>query len=328
MSTPTIDQTQSVLGFFQNQAFSFQPGVSNQFIWKDVTSLTETGGTATLTVSAGHGLGSTGSVRIRIVGSDVAAYNSGFLATINSSTELQFAIAGSPGTSGGVPRVSKDSVFAATGLPSGVTVDQNTGLIAAATGVATAGVYVFGVQCANVEGWGATQNFTLGIEAGSASADWALNLWFDMESRNVFKNDPTVAGAAGGQIASLYFKANDVVPVRVRFTRGNLPVNMDDDGGGLSALALTIKKNEPESPLVEVATESWTKVGDDELAYWEAAVSVSGALLEGALSDEERDSGTQISVMCELAVTFEPDTTEYSISSRNFGATIERDLER
>jgi hypothetical protein len=208
--------------------------------------------------------------------------------------------------------------WSATGLPSGLTINTTTGLVEGS--IDTPGVYVIGLYATNDIGGelvppefvstypeptpatSAAAVFTIGIEEGTPTADAFTELVFDVATREV----------AG----EFFAKRGDVLPVRVRFARGGAAVDL----GTLVSLTLAVKRREPEQVLFEAA--DWDKTGTGADAVWDGAVDVSGALLDGALAEEESDEGTEFEGLAEIEVAWD----DYKITSKTFPARIARDL--
>jgi hypothetical protein len=229
----------------------------------------------------------------------------------NESFAFQPAATGSPTT------------WAATTLPAGVTIDDETGLISGA--IAEQGVYVFIVSAENGDGIG-TREFTIGISSANAgtavASEAAIDLVIDVVTRKVRLGLP---GEAGEPVTpeTLSVKFDDTVMFCIRFEKNGVQTDPDP-----SALAMVGKKYDPETILFE--SLAFEQITEGDFAKYNLPVPFSGDPLKAALADEEADSGTKFNPLLEIewkrTVTHNAADLDLVSSTRNFAAELVREL--
>lgn len=215
--------------------------------------------------------------------------------------------------------------WAATGLPSGVTINTTTGLISGS--VAVAGVWVFTLTATNGTGTSAAVQFVLGISpeaapvSASSSSSAAVDLEIDVATREVRR---TAVGTGSGAAGPLLFaKEGDAILLAIRFKKGDEVVDP-----ACATLKFVAKMYEPEGVVATGST--FEKVGSGASAVYNLLVTFSLASLGAALSDSEGDAGTGFDALSELewtqTVTHATVSTTLRASTKTFTSRLERDL--
>lgn len=345
MTAPTIDTTQSILGYRAYETFSFQPGVYN-------------GGTG------------------------------------------------------------NDTVWTASGLPSGLSINATTALITGS--VSAPGIYVVQIRGSNTTfPTPVVAYFTIGIEAGdgssvvAGSSDTGIDINVDVCTREVTTGASTTTTTAptGATITPLLLlKEDDTAMINLRFKKGGVALDpvptsiklafksvepeaalfvaggiipaekalttpfgvastdvltctahgfVDGDivcfqsltgGAGLSTAGVYYVRDKTADTFklsatlggaaIDFSTDitdgiisitpAFAKIGSGASAVFQVPVVVTSAALAAALSDNEADAGTKFDALCEIewkqSITPVGGISTLIASSKTFAVTIERDL--
>jgi len=353
MPTPTIDSTQSVLGYRAYETFSFLAGGSGSpdILYWQATSLP-----SGLSLDAPAEKACTCTVANTIT-CTAHGYANGDKVYFQSVTLVGGALPVVPGTAEGIyyVRDKTDNSFklASTLTGTAIAITEGggfagqirkcgTGLITGS--VSTPGIYVFGLSAMNMAtgtwpaptGLSSVTYFTLGIEAGdgstsvAGSTDLGIDINIDAITREVTMASSTAA-AGGGAIFLL--KEDDTVILNIRFKKNGVALDPAP-----TDLAIAFKELETESVLFSAGGSKtatppdFMQVGTGAAAVCQVPVTVTSDALASALSNYESDAGTKFNALCEIEwkQTMEHffGSTDLNLvsSSKTFLVTIERDL--
>lgn len=240
-----------------------------------------------------------------------------------------------------------DTVWSATGLPTGLTFNATAttghplGMLECA-GIATPGTYNVTVRGVNNVG-SCSQAFTIGIEAdvsaASFSEDAGIDLDIDVVTREVSLAGATAAAAGAATDANPLFllKEDDSVILNIRFKKGDLAI-----APTLAGLRIGFKELETEALLL--ASGGSTEAGMSGLTasvfaavhpgvatnYFQLLVTTTSTALAAALANYEADSGTEFAALCEIewkqTLTAAGEPVTLVTSTKTFPVTIARDL--
>ena len=356
MSIPTIDSTQSILGYRAYESFAFQAGGmgSPEILYWQATSLP-----AGLSIDAPSEMALT--TPFGVADTDVITCPShGYLAgdkvyfqsltggaglvTPNAAAGVYFVRDVTPNTF----RLSATLTGAAINFTTDITAGQirKCGTSTISGSVATPGVYIFGLKAINASGGtfpatpseSAVVYFTLGIEAGDGSAivagssDTGIDVNVDVATREVtagVASAATSAATTADKDAPLfYLKEGDTAMLNIRFKKAGVAIDPNP-----TSIKLAFKELEPDGLLLEaggVATAYFSKSGTGAAAFFQVPVAVTSAALASALSNYEADAGTEFAALCEIewkqTITAVGGVTELVSSSKTFHVEIARDL--
>jgi hypothetical protein len=230
------------------------------------------------------------------------------------------------------PGVFTDSAitnWAATSLPTGLAIDDTTGLISGS--VAASGYYVVGVVATNTTGDSAPVYFTFGILGASGVAvtpggsDVGIDLDIDVVSREV-----TLAGADrpepqpgdDGPPPLFHVKTGDVFLLNVRFKKNG--VTLDPNPG---TIRFALKEFDPDGRLV--LSTAFHKVNSGETAYFQVPVPLTASAVFASIENYAQDQGSIFTALAELEWTQTVSiagTTSLVSTTRTFGLSLARDL--
>lgn len=218
------------------------------------------------------------------------------------------------------------------GLPPGLAIDAATGLI---LGAATdTGVFVCPLVATNATGPSLALNLTFGIEPAGFANETAIEMDIDLPSGAVSfptveaVSQPGAGTGAGGDKAGpavlLRAKKGDDLPLLVGLKKNGVLLDLP-----VAALGLAIKQFDPDAPLI-VTTGEFTKVGAYESTRWRMLATLAPAALEGAISENDADTGSAFVALCEVQVKIQqtdPHLPGALIrrTSQTFGIEIARD---
>jgi hypothetical protein len=221
-----------------------------------------------------------------------------------------------------------DSWAIASGsLPTGVSIDEDTGLISGVVSTEAQGsIWVAQLVATNGSGPSSPVRLTFGVEYPEIEIDGAIHCVFDLDSGAVaFRGLDQVSDDG---LAVVHCKANDQFPLSVQFVRREQIVELP-----ITELQIAGKINEPEPPVALQAANDDTilQVGSGETARYLIWVDLTAAALDTALFDYEDDDGTTVSMLAELRAEYTVDlgeelTRTASRSSLNFWLVLHRDL--
>jgi len=213
------------------------------------------------------------------------------------------------------------TVWAAIGLPAGVSINAGTGKISGAASLA--GVYVVTVTATNAEPSTGSREFVIGINSevaptaasGDTSAEWDL----DVVTRELSR-----VGASSSVTGALaHWKKDDIFLLRVRFRKNGALVDPDP-----TALKLVLKEYNDEPAIALGSTFVKTGVGD--AAYFDILINLTGDPVKAALSNYQEEKTSAFEAMVELqmeaSVTFNGGPQALRISSRTGTVTLDADL--
>lgn len=205
--------------------------------------------------------------------------------------------------------------WAATGLPEGVSINANSGLISGSAN--HAGSYVATLTATNGDGDSAPVEFFFGIEgkAETVTAGDDVSTILDVEVVT-----RTVTGL-------LKVKRGDFSLVNVRFFRGTTQIDP-----ACTSLIFRCKGLDSEPPFIKSENTSVPVVsGAGAGAVYTFAVDWTGAAVEAFLSDAENDAGTTVNLLGELEWqqerSFNSETVTVIASSATFPVRLDRDLD-
>jgi hypothetical protein len=205
---------------------------------------------------------------------------------------------------------SGSNTWAASGLPTGLSIASSTGIISGTP--TTAGVYVALVDVNNsVNAQSAQQTFTIQVLPGVAVSGVANRVWLDVLMGMAYGQDPTVE--LSPEPAVFYGKYNDVLPYEVRLVAGNQLV----DVGVVAADGLkhVIKELEPERVL---ATQTkWRSRGTGASRIWYGEIDLRATAIKGILSGYEEDAETKFTAITEWELTFIPNLASVGTVTAN-----------
>jgi hypothetical protein len=343
MAIPTIDSTQSILGYRAYETFSFMAGGSGspEILYWLATSLP-----AGLTLDAPAEKACTGAAATDTISCTAHGFANGdkvFFQSITGGSGLVV-----PGASAGVYYVRDKGTdsFKLAATPTGAAIDFTTDISAGmirkcgtsliSGSVATPGVYVFGLKAVNASAGtfpatpseSAVAYFTLGIEAGdgssvvAGSSDTGIDLNIDVLTREVSLGSGVATGAA-----LFLLKEDDTAILNLRFKKSGTALDPNP-----TEIHIAFKELETEGVILSaggVATTDWLKSGTGAAAVFQVPVEVTGDALASALANYEADAGTKFDALCEIEwkqVVAVGGVTELVSSTRTFKVTIERDL--
>jgi len=241
MPVPTIDTTQSVLGFKQFEAFSFQPAATeNPLRW--TASALPPG----VTIETYSSLSATGVASTDIVTATGNTFADGmavYFETLTGGTGLAintiyYVIERSTHTF----KLATNAGGAAINFTADITAAQirrvSAGVVSGAS--TSAGVFVVSLRAINGDGTSAAQTFTFGFDAAAGSPDDdALDLYIDTATGAVSLTDSV--GAATAQPAPegplLSLKSRDKKLVRIHHRKSGNIVDLT-----LTGLRVTAKE--------------------------------------------------------------------------------------
>ena len=346
MAVPTIDSTQSILGYKAYETFSFLAGGAGtpDILFWQATSLP-----AGLTLDAPAEKALT--TPFGVASTDIITCTAhGFLN--GDKVHFQSITGGSglstPTSTAGVyyVRDKTDNTFKLAATLTGAAIDFTTDISAGSirkcgtsliTGsVSTPGIYVFGLTAVNMAtgtwpvptGASAAVYFTLGIEASdgsdavSGSSDTGIDINIDAVTRDV-----TMASASSSG-ALFLLKENDTAILNIRFKKSGVALDPDP-----TEIYIAFKELETEAAILTgggVVTTAWTKTGSGAAAVCRLPIVMTSDALASSLSNYENDAGTQFDALCEIewkqAITAVGGITELVASTKTFKVTIARDL--
>lgn len=207
--------------------------------------------------------------------------------------------------------------WAASGLPSGLSINTSTGEITG-TVTATSGIYHVTLSATNIDG---TDEIILVIPVFVASTsiedDITIEINFDLITGKVIVvgmgeadfSPPTVTKREEGlRRAAMLIKEGDRFPVSVGFTRDGILQDLD-----IETLRLKCKEFEPDAS-VGLFEGSFTKVGAGRLTRYTTVMNVKENLLAGILSNYEEDFGTYFDALAEIEFSILVSSSDYDVT--------------
>lgn len=228
------------------------------------------------------------------------------------------------------PGVFSDSscVWSAIGLPSGVAIDSATARIYGA--ISTQGTYRIGLIGTNSTGASAVVFFTIGIVPGDVgalvpgSSDSGIDLVMDIQSRMV-----SLVGEEDSEKPVFSIKRGDIVMTNLRLKKRDFPLDLNP-----FSIKFAFKELETEAVIFEsggMEGTDWSRsaeVGAGAVYY--VPVAAVGPLAAAALSNYEKDEGTEFDALCEIelqiSITPVGGVDTLVISSNSFRVRLARDL--
>lgn len=211
--------------------------------------------------------------------------------------------------------------WAASGLPTGVTINGTTGLISGAATIP--GVYVVSLTATNGDGASAPHQIAIGIEDGAVNDSIGIEINVDVRTGYV---------AASGQSqpdpdkAVLFAKRGDVLFLDVGFWR-------DDVLQDLPIADLKFQMREFDGETILVASNGLIEdIGTSDAPRYRIAVDFSGPELDGVLGGYESDLRTGFLAIAELQWILMhgspalPTAETATRSSQTFRVYAQRDL--
>ena len=355
MSVPTIDSTQSILGYRAYETFSFLAGGlgSPEILYWQATSLPaglSIDAPAEKALTTPFGVASTDVITCAshgFVAGDKVFFQSltggAGLVTPNATAGVYFVRDVTTHTFKLAATLTGPAINFTTDITEGQIRKCGTSLITGS--VSTPGVYVFGLKAINASAgtYPATPSesavvyFTLGIEPGDGSAtlagssDTGIDVNVDVATREVTAG---VAAAATGTEAAakpaplFLLKDGDVAMLNIRFKKSGVAIDPSP-----TSIKLAFKELEPDGVLFAaggMATTNFAKSGAGAAAFFQVPVAVSGDALAAALGNYEADAGTEFAALCEIewkqTISAVGGVTELISSSKTFQVEIARDL--
>lgn len=139
-------------------------------VYRDLTSLTWSGGTATATFSGGHGYGTSGTKTLIIEGAAQSGYNGTFTCTMTSATTFTYAVVADPGASPATPDTGRTTIWFSPLQDYGLRFRDASNVVVIGDQVSiTLDAAGYGIACANGDGTGSTgdNNIFIGVSGGS-----------------------------------------------------------------------------------------------------------------------------------------------------------------
>ena len=211
--------------------------------------------------------------------------------------------------------------WAATGLPTGVTINTTTGLISGAATIP--GVYVVSLTASNATGPSTPHQIAIGIEDGPLNDSIGIEINVDVRTGYV---------AASGQSqpdpdkAVLFAKRGDVLFLDVGFWR-------DDVLQDLPTADLKFQMREFDGETILVTSNGLIEdIGTSDAPRYRIAVDFSGPELDGVLGGYESDLRTGFLAIAELQWILMhgspalPTSETATRSSQTFRVYAQRDL--
>ncbi len=211
--------------------------------------------------------------------------------------------------------------WAATGLPTGVTINTTTGLISGAATIP--GVYVVSLTASNATGPSTPHQIAIGIEDGPLNDSIGIEINVDVRTGYV---------AASGQSqpdpdkAVLFAKRGDVLFLDVGFWR-------DDVLQDLPIADLKFQMREFDGETILVTSNGLIEdIGTSDAPRYRIAVDFSGPELDGVLGGYESDLRTGFLAIAELQWILMhgspalPTAETATRSSQTFRVYVQRDL--
>ena len=211
--------------------------------------------------------------------------------------------------------------WAATGLPTGVTINTTTGLISGAATIP--GVYVVSLTASNATGPSTPHQIAIGIEDGPLNDSIGIEINVDVRTGYV---------AASGQSqpdpdkAVLFAKRGDVLFLDVGFWR-------DDVLQDLPIADLKFQMREFDGETILVTSNGLIEdIGTSDAPRYRIAVDFSGPELDGVLGGYESDLRTGFLAIAELQWILMhgspalPTSETATRSSQTFRVYVQRDL--
>lgn len=349
MSAPVISAASSILGYRRYEYWEFCPAASNEpVIWSAVglpdglsvetwAARAATGVASTdIVTSAGHGYANGDRVWFSAL-SGGSGLSSNTVYFVRDRTDDTFKLAATAGgaalefssdiTSATVRKVSSGKISGRGDVPGAYAVTLTATNLAAETGSQQ---YFIGITSESVPLSGDDP-------AGVAATDWVV----DVATREVTTGQQVEipaqaglpagvatqagagAGAGAGVKALAYWKEGDVVMLSLRFAKNGAVVDMQP-----VTIKLALKQYDPEAVLVEA--EDFEQVGSGVDVRYHLPVSLTGAKLAAALSDNENDAGTGFVALAEIewtiSVTHDSAPLTLRSTTQTFPVLIERDL--
>ena len=211
--------------------------------------------------------------------------------------------------------------WAATGLPTGVTINTTTGLISGAATIP--GVYVVSLTASNATGPSTPHQIAIGIEDGPLNDSIGIEINVDVRTGYV---------AASGQStpdpdkAVLFAKRGDVLFLDVGFWRDDVLQDLP-----IADLKFQMREFDGETILV-VSNGLIEDIGTSDAPRYRIAVDFSGTELDGVLGGYESDLRTGFLAIAELQWILMhgspalPTAETATRSSQTFRVYVQRDL--
>lgn len=242
---PTISPVTSILGYKRGEEWEYQMSATNMN--QKIRLVLKNGGTnyttATQVTFTGDGTGLAAIATVYPSPGSITALT--LLSQGTGYTEAPTVEFSNEGTDASAEAIFVAPTWQVVGLPEGMTVDPDTGLISGAATVA--GVFVCTAIATNIDGDSDPVSFAIGIEPVQASAltSAAIDLWFDVGSRAVTNSKPgenSGSNTADGPV--MMAKLGDVVPVNVHLLKWGTPIDPSP-----STVKFAMKEFEPDSEL-------------------------------------------------------------------------------
>lgn len=204
------------------------------------------------------------------------------------------------------------TAWACPHLPTGLTIDEDSGLISGVPEVS--GVFVCGLEATNGDGTSDPLVLTIGVEPGPAALGLA---GMDVEI-DVTTMQATLVGATAD--LHVFGKLDHDILLWVRFKRAGVVLDL-----AVAQMKLRVRESDPASTLV--LGDDWKKYGSGVGTYYGLVARPTGAALAGALSSYEADAETAFDGRAEIEIEvtnadgdFGPAT--YLFATRNFPLTL------
>ena len=218
------------------------------------------------------------------------------------------------------------TLWSATGLPPGMTINPATGLIQGAPLIQ--GVYDVTLIAANASGPSVPLVVPIGVESVPYEPDACIELDFDLDTGLVTRT----RSSGSDKDAVLFGKRGDRFIIAVGLIKDAVLMDIP-----VVALSIGVKEFEPD-PLIVLNDGIFKRSGDYETTRYKIVVDLNnpsiagGKSLPGTLSDYEADTGTGFDGLGELQLVHLYAPIEgvmmqnFTRSSKNFTFRIERDL--